>query len=291
MRFYIVDVFAEQKYQGNQLAVLIPDQEISSAEMQQITHEIKFSETSFIVSDKQANGGYNVRIFTPDVEVPFAGHPSLGTAFIIQQMLEQGKSKHVILNLGVGQIPVAIAGDAGNELWMQQKEPSFAKNIAAKTIAEILQINEHDINNDFPIQIVSTGLPAVIIPLKTLAAVQKCIVNHEKYRAFLKETGAANLMIFTTETLNKNNDLYARVFVDDTGFFEDPATGSANGNLAAYLLEYNFLNKAKINLSVEQGYAVRRPSLIKIDAEKVNGKFSIRVGGKVFLIATGQWNR
>jgi trans-2,3-dihydro-3-hydroxyanthranilate isomerase len=289
MNFYLVDVFAEKKYQGNQLAVLIAQEKLSTADMQNIAQEINFSETSFITSNKNADGGYNVRIFTPDLEIPFAGHPTLGTAFIISQLLEKKENKQVILNLKIGQIPVTFMPDDHSELWMEQKQPSFGALIQPKEIAEILSIHETDININFPIQVVSTGLPAVIIPLKSLDAVKKCLIRHEKYKTFLDKVITANLLVFAPETQKPENNLHVRVFMDDHGFFEDPATGSANGNLAAYLLEHLFFQTSKINLRVEQGYEMQRPSLIKIKAEKDKNRFHIHVGGKVLLIANGNW--
>ena len=289
MHFYIVDVFAEKKYQGNQLAVLIPQHKISAAEMQKIAKEINFSETTFIMSNKNSDGGYDVRIFTPDVEIPFAGHPTLGTAFIISKMLEKGENERIILNLGVGQIPVTFMQDDRSELWMEQKEPNFGAVIQPGIIAEILHIHEADINTSYPIQIVSTGLPAVIIPVRTLDTIRKCMINHEKYQTFLDEFIRANLLVFVPEVQKQENDLHVRVFMDDKGFFEDPATGSANGNLACYLLEHNFFHAPTVDLRIEQGYEVHRPSLIKIKAEKVIGKFRIQVGGKVFIVASGEW--
>ncbi len=289
MRFYIVDVFAEQKYQGNQLAVLIPEQVLTSEQMQQIAREINFSETTFITSREKRNGGYDVRIFTPDVEVPFAGHPTLGTAFVIQRFLEEIQSERIILNETVGQIPVTFQGEDQEELWMEQKEPAFGEFIPAQVMADILQIGVADINRQYPIQTVSTGLPSVIVPLRTLDAVQACRINHDAYRAFLEQSGRANLLVFTPETCKEENDLHVRVFVDDTGFLEDAATGSANGNLAGYLLAHQFFPGFSLRVQVEQGYAINRPSLIKLDAEKTEGAYRIRVGGGVFLVAKGEW--
>jgi len=287
MRFYIVDVFAEQKYQGNQLAVLLPGKELSTPEMQQVAREINFSETAFVMSGKQDNGGYDVRIFTPDVEIPFAGHPTLGTAFVIREIVEQEASQQVVLNLGVGQIPVQFTGE---EIFMEQKEPSFGRLIEEpEVLANILQINVEDIRSDYLIQVVSTGLPCVIIPLNSLDAVKRCSINHSRFQHFIDNVVRCNLLVFTDEAEKQENDLRVRVFMDDTGFFEDPATGSANGNLAGYLLEYNFFQTTKINLRVEQGYEMQRPSLVKIAAEKIKGKFRISVGGKVFLVAKGEW--
>jgi len=294
MKFYIVDVFAEQKYQGNQLAVLIPDRDIDAKEMQQIARETNFSETTFITSDRQKNGGYNVRIFTPGDEVPFAGHPTLGTAYIIYKNIEQEKNNKIILNLGVGEIPVTIKDGI---LTMEQKQPEFgliAEDL--KEIASILKINEGDIIENYPVQVVSTGLPALIIPLKTYDALKRCAVNHDLYHQFLDKKCKCNLLAFFAEkpdnkTAPTSGNVRVRVFVDDPGFVEDPATGSANGNLAGYFLKYNYLGSSKISYNAHQGVEMNRPSLLQINAELQNGIYTIKVGGKVFPIADGNWGR
>lgn len=240
--FYIADVFAEEKYQGNQLAVLIPARALSTEEMQRIAREINFSETAFILSGKQDNGGYDVRIFTPDAEVPFAGHPTWGTAFIIQQVSENCESNQITLNLEVGQILVTIEDD------------------------QLIPIE--DMDSCFPIQIVSTGLPAVIVPLRSLEAVNRCEVHHDRYQNFIDTVIKANILGFAPETERKENDLSVRVFLDDPGFPEDLATGSANGNLAGYLVTHNFFESKNIGCRVEQGFQMGRPSILTIQAEQ-----------------------
>lgn len=287
MKFYIVDVFAENKYEGNQLAVCIPEGKfVEQKEMQQIAKEINFSETTFIMSGLQHNGGYDVKIFTHDSEIPFAGHPTIGTAYIIRRFLEGNDDKEIKLNLKVGQIPVVF-----NEqyAWMTQNEPNFGTEIDVNTIAKILQIDTVDVNIDFPIQVVSTGLPSIIVSLKTLDAVKRCKINHRLYDEILEEIGNANILVFTTETVNPENDLHARVFMFTSGHLEDPATGSANGNLASYLLKYNFFNSTEINYNVEQGYSIGRPSLLKVNAQKTDAKYLIQVGGRNFVVAEGKW--
>lgn len=287
MDFYIVDVFAGEKYQGNQLAVFIPAKALSTEEMQKIAREINFNETTFILSGKQENGGYDVRIFTPDVEVPFAGHPTLGTAFIIQKVLENNESKQITLNLEVGQIPVTIEGE---QLIMKQNPPELGMTIPEQSIfTEILQISNEDIDSRFPIQVVSTGLPAIIVPLKSMEAVNRCKINHDKYQTFINTVIKANILVFAPETRLKENDLSVRVFLDDPGFFEDPATGSANGNLAGYLIAYNFFESKNIAYRVEQGFQMGRPSILTIQAENHQNSIEILVGGKVFLVAKGEW--
>lgn len=286
MKFYIVDVFAENKYEGNQLAVCLPDENIEQKEMQAIAKEINFSETTFIMSGLQENGGYDVKIFTPDSEIPFAGHPTIGTAFIIQQLFEDHKAAEIKLNLKVGQVPVVLEDQYA---WMTQNQPVFGTEFDSETIAKALQIDIEDINNDYPIQVVSTGLPSIIVNLKTLDAVNKCKVNHQVYDEMLEKVGDANLLVFTDETMHSENDLHTRVFMFTSGHLEDPATGSANGNLAGYLLKHNFFNKNNISYSVEQGYSIGRPSLLKVKAKKKDDNFVIQVGGSIFVVAEGKW--
>lgn len=285
--FYIVDVFAEEKYQGNQLAVFLNYGTFSQEEMQKIAKETNFAETTFILSDKKANNGYDVKIFTPDFEVPFAGHPTLGTGYVINKEIEIETSEIVNLNLGVGQIPVTF--EENNDIWMKQKPPKFGRNVDIKTISQILDIPEEFIDARLPIQEVSTGLPSIIVPLKSLDAVRQCRINHNCYKNFLEESFSANILVFCNETYNEENDINVRVFCEESGFPEDAATGSANGNLAGYLLEYNYFKSSQIQYRVEQGYEIKRKALLKIKAGKTNDQFDINVGGKVFLVAKGEW--
>ncbi|HEY9295072.1 MAG TPA: PhzF family phenazine biosynthesis protein, partial [Phormidium sp.] len=170
MQFYIVDVFAEERYAGNQLAVFTGDGVacLSDAEMQKIAKEMNFSETTFITSNEVINGGYNVRIFTPGQELPFAGHPTLGTAFILQQEIIKSSVERVILNLKVGQIPVTLnyASEAVEWLWMQQKTPTFSQGFSPNQLAPVLNLEVDEIDSRYPIEEVSTGVPFIIVPLK-----------------------------------------------------------------------------------------------------------------------------
>lgn len=284
MKFYLVDVFAEKKYQGNQLAVLVPDRELSTTEMQQIAREINFSETTFILSGKQSNGGYDVRIFTPGEEIPFAGHPTLGTAYVIRQLMEKGESSQVLLNLGVGQIPVSVDHEGYT---MTQNQPSFGLVVEQRdVVADVLNIQVEDIGTDYPIQLVSTGLPCIVVPLNSLDAVKRCSINHDRFQQFIERVYKCNLLVFAPDT---EADLRARVFMDDPGFLEDPATGSANGNLAGYLLNHNYFQQNKVQYTVSQGREINRPSLLRIKAEKIADTYQIEVGGNVHLVAEGEW--
>lgn len=282
MKFYIVDCFAQAKYQGNQLAIFVPDRPLSDDEMQKIANEMGFSETSFILSGKQPNGGYDVRIFTPAVEVPFAGHPTLGTAHVIQTHFESNPAQEIRLNLKAGQIPV-FTDEYG--LTMSQNQPEFGITIEKDAVAAALSIHADDIRDDFPVQEVSTGLEAVIVPLKTVEALERCHVDYDKLAAFHQAYCKCNVLAFVPQ----ETGLRMRVFMDDPGFLEDPATGSANGNLAAYLLHHHFFSSNELSYTVSQGSEMGRPSTLLIKASLKNGIYTIHVGGQAHIVANGEW--
>ncbi len=290
MKYYIVDVFAQEKYNGNQLAVFM-DAGITSHQMQRLAKEINYSETTFIIDNYSHDGGYDVRIFTPAQEIPFAGHPTLGTAYIIQQEIIGQPVDKVILNLQVGQIPVTLhySDDSVDLLWMQQKPPIFGQTFSIDAIAQVLNLTVDDIDSNFPIQSVSTGLPFIIVPLKTLAAVKKAKVNLEKYFELISNTEAKSILIFCPETYHKENNLNVRVFCDYLGVPEDPATGSANGCLAGYLANYAYFKTDSIDIRVEQGYEIGRDSLLLLKAQKTDADINVFVGGKVIMVAKGEF--
>ena len=291
MKFYIVDVFAVEKYTGNQLAVFTDASSLSDKQMQRIAKETNYSETTFIPSNEMKEGGYEVRIFTPEQELPFAGHPTLGTAYIIQQELIKNPVERVNLNLKVGQIPVTLhyAGDSVEWLWMQQKMPTFGQGFSAEKIAPVLNLEVDEIDTRFPIEEVSTGVPFIIIPLKTLTAIKQIKVNKDKYFELIETTQAKAILAFCPETYSSENNLNVRMFADYLGVPEDPATGSANGCLAGYLVEYSYFGEEPINLRVEQGYEIGRPSLLLLKAQRGEHGIEVSVGGKVILVAKGEF--
>jgi trans-2,3-dihydro-3-hydroxyanthranilate isomerase len=288
--FYIADVFAEEKYAGNQLAVVRKAGALSAAQMQRIAKEMNYSETTFIVSEEPRNGGYDVRIFTPAEEVPFAGHPTLGTAHIIRREITREAVGTVVLNLQVGQIPVTFgaSGEDPDLYWMRQMEVHEGQSFDPAIIAPVLSLDRSDIDERFPVQEISTGLPHFIVPVKTLAALKHARVVKEKYLDFIKQTWAKSILVFCPETYSKNPGVSVRVFADYYGVPEDPATGSGNGCLAGYLAKRRYWGTDKIDVRSEQGYEIGRPSLLFLRAEDRAGKVDVVVGGKVITVARGE---
>lgn len=284
MKFYIVDCFAEEKYQGNELLVVVADRPVSDEEQQKIAREINFSETTFILSDKKENGGYDIRIWTPNVgEVPFAGHPTLGTAYVIRKMMEEGSTDTIKLNLKVGQIPVFAAE---NGQTMSQNPPEFGTIIEKKEIAEIYGISEDDIMDEYPIQWVSTGLESVIIPLNNRQALSKLQCDKDKFMEYVKRHPECycNHLFFVDMG---DNVLDARCLMED--FVEDPATGSANGDLAGYVIKHSYFGTNDAAYTVHQGKDMGRPSVLHIHAAENNGDWTIEVGGNCYIVASGEW--
>jgi trans-2,3-dihydro-3-hydroxyanthranilate isomerase len=288
--FYIVDVFAERKYSGNQLAVVTKASEIADLEMQKIANEMHFSETAFVKSNKKTNNGYDVRIFTPSSEVPFAGHPTLGSAFIIRHFLAKSPSQTIILNLELGKIEVTFQQtlQENEEIcWMKQIPPIFGQTFPRELFQNLLGLSASEFEPNFPIQVVSTGLPFVIVPLRTLDAVKKAMVNQTLLPTLTRQV-QAGILVFCPQTYRKENNLNVRVFVDAFDIPEDPATGSGNGCLAAYLSYYQYLGSPKVDIRVEQGFEIRRPSILYLKTDKFEEKIIVQVGGKVQLIAKGK---
>lgn len=292
--YYVVDVFAETKYAGNPLAVFVLNRALDPSQMQQIAKEINYSETTFITHTHPRQGGYDVRIFTPAQELPFAGHPTLGTAYILQQKVVDQPVAQITLNLAVGQIPVTLnygnGGDGAPEyLWMEQKAPTFGRSLSVEAVADVLGLDPEAFDARFPLEEVSTGVPFLMAPLRTLAALQQIQVNRDRYFQLIENLDAKAILAFCPETRSADNQLSARMFGEALGVIEDPATGSANGCLAGYLVKHRYFGGDRISVRVEQGYEIGRPSLLLLEAEGGADPIRVSVGGRVILVARGEF--
>jgi trans-2,3-dihydro-3-hydroxyanthranilate isomerase len=290
----IVDVFAERTYSGNQLAVVWADGSETTEELQRLAVEFGFSETVFIEPDRPNPGGatYAVRIFTPASELPFAGHPTLGAAWAIRNLGDRDPSAEIELREGVGPIRVWFEGDQPDGLvWMQQNSPEFGNSYPVDRTAAALGLEAADIDAGTPVQHVSTGIPFVIVPLVSLDAVRRARAFVEPAKDLFNGLEPTPLLVYARGAEEAGHHLRARMFAAQYGVPEDPATGSANGCLAAYLVQHNVLGPGPVRVAVEQGYEMGRPSVLYLDAERGAGAdspISVRVGGRVKLVLTGE---
>ena len=286
-QFAIVDVFAQRPYTGNQLAVVTDAADLTGEEMQTIAAEFDYSETTFVTGDP-SDDGWPVRIFTPAEEVPFAGHPTLGTAAVIRQELAADSPDSVSLDLTVGEIPVDVRQTDGEAfLWMRQQPPEFGEELAHDHLADVLGLNDDRLDEDWPVQVVSTGLPTIIVPLEDRGALEAIDLDTDAYDALVADREAKLVHAVSPEPHDDDNDLAVRMFSPYYGVPEDPATGSANGCLAAYLASHEYLGSPTVDVRVEQGYEIGRPSLLALQAGASGEEVTVDVGGRVISVAEG----
>lgn len=289
MHFYMVDVFAETRYSGNQLAVFCDSGNLSDSEMQTIAREVNFSETTFIKGICE-DGSYAVRIYTPEYEVPFAGHPTLGTAYIIRNKLMTEPQDQVTLSLEAGKIPVTRLGGGDADIYfMKQLAPEFRNILAVEDLAPVLGLSPDDFDRRFPIQEVSTGLAHIIVPIRSLEALRRVKVSRDLYFDLIGRTWAKNIQVFCPEGHGEGKAISTRMFTDYLGIPEDPATGSGNGCLAGYLVKHRFFGSSEIDIRSEQGYEMGRPSVLYLKAGSQENTIQVQVGGKVVPIAEGDF--
>ncbi|UYP47575.1 hypothetical protein NEF87_003860 [Candidatus Lokiarchaeum ossiferum] len=299
LKYHIVDVFAQEKFTGNQVVVVECDHRLSVEHMQRIACEMNFPETSFIYTEVQNNGGYDVRIFTPTREVSFSGHPTLGTAFVINHFLNPGIQKEIRLNLTSGTVVINaenLGGKNSNDIISKskpiltsgQKKPEFGHIFEPVLLSRVLGLDMEEMDQSSPIQAVTIGIGFVIVPVKSLKILKRVKINIERYNWLISRTDAKSILVFCRETENPMNHVHVRVFSDFYGIPEDTATGSGNGALAAYLAKYQCFGSSSVNIRVEQGYEVGRPSLILAQATVEGEDIEVSIGGRVVLIAQGE---
>jgi trans-2,3-dihydro-3-hydroxyanthranilate isomerase len=281
--FHIVDVFAESKYSGNQLAVFEHAQDLTLAQMQNIAREINFAESTFITQiDKRSNSA-TIRIFTPEFEMKFAGHPIIGSAWVIMNTIFGNPSQAINLTVPIGEIPVF---HQDNRVWLQSAQPNFFDVFQVSDLYKISNLYPSDFNFDYPIQEVSTGSAFVIVPLSSKEALSRLkldlVKTHEWLQSNCKTTFQA-LYFFYLDGI----DLFSRMlYVEHGQLKEDAATGSASTCLQAFLLRYHSSNIQIVN---QQGDFIGRPSKIYFNGKRNGEDFDIKIGGASQYIARGEW--
>jgi len=277
LRYHLVDVFTDQPFGGNQLAVFTqPPADLPAETMQKIAKELNLSETTFVLPPADPNCEVRVRIFTPGAELPTAGHPTIGTAFVLKNIGKIPAEGTVNLEEAVGVVPVTLANDG--LITMQQRSPVFGDRCDDRQgIAEMLSLKADQLA-DYPVEIVSSGVPFLFIALKNLVAIRAVRFRLDVWERILKDFPARGVFVLTTETEAATSNVHCRMFAPPLGITEDPATGIASGPLGAYLLRYGLAQPGK--LISEQGYEMGRPSLIHIEIGTNGETFDpVKVGG------------
>ena len=281
------DVFTSSPLQGNPLAVFHDGTGLSDAEMQAIAREMNLSETTFILPRDpatQGERGIRVRIFTVQEELPFAGHPTLGTAFFLRG---NSGTAEIRLDLNVGTIPVRFEDPPGQPAFgeMTQRDPEFGATHDSKKISEVTGIPEQDIDTEIPIQTVSTGTPFTMVGLRSLDAIRRLNINQQRASEYLTRTGGKFFFCVTRETVDSSARLHARMLFYNG---EDPATGSASGCCAAWMVQHG-IARSDERVLIEQGIEMRRPSRIFVRASRSNDRVvNVRVGGNVVEVLRGE---
>lgn len=296
-RFHTADVFTDRIFGGNPLAVFPDARGLDAATMQLITREINYSETTFVFPPETPEGARRVRIFTPGAEMPFAGHPTVGTAFVLAMTGElplQGELTRLVFEEGVGPVPVTIRAVEGRPAFCQlsaAKMPEWGPEPPGDAeLAAVLSLAPADLlSGSFRPQAVSCGVPFLFVPLRNLEAVRRARVRVDLWERIVAPYWAQEIYVFTFEHEREGSDLHARMFAPRLGIGEDPATGAAATALAGYLGVRDARDDDTLRWVAEQGFEMGRPSILAIEADKRGGEITaIRVGGAAVLVSSGE---
>lgn len=290
--YLLVDVFTNRQFGGNPLAVFPEGQAIPEDLLQRITKELNLSEAAFVMPPRNDETDFHVRIFTPGREVPMAGHPTVGTAFALAhlghiQPIDSG-AKHTHFEEGVGTIPVELSFENGKptQIVMDQPLPTFEQPLENRAeITAMLNLSEDDLA-DLPIQVVSTGVPFLYIPLKSLDSIERASLRMEVWRDLLE----VDIFLLTPETVEPTSTVHSRMFAPTMNISEDPATGAASGPLGAYLVEHGVVTAQNgvAEILSEQGFEMGRPSYLHIAIGVENQTINrVRVGGECVMMGGG----
>lgn len=293
-RFYTADVFTDQPYGGNPLAVLPDAQGLDTAQMQLLAREFNLSETVFVFPPADPAHTRSLRIFTPGAELPFAGHPTVGTAHVLAAVGEialSGERTEIVFEEGVGPVPVTISARDGVPVFAQltaARLPAFGPPApAADSVAALLSLTMNDLHATWPIQAVSCGVPFLFVPLQDRAALARARLNTALWETMLANFWAPSVFPFTLDA-HDPAQIYARMFAPVMGIVEDPATGAAATALAGYLAAREPGGAERLHWTVNQGVEMGRPSRLFVEAERREGQLTaIRVGGATVIISHG----
>lgn len=295
LHYHLVDVFTDRAFGGNQLAVCTDGAGLPTDVMQSIAKEFNLAETTFVLPRESDDSDYRLRIFTPGTELPMAGHPTVGTTFVLarERMIPwTGSPTTVRLEEGVGVLPVAVTGEEGAPefVTMSQPLPTFGATFEDRDlIAEMLTLDASAIDPDLPVQTVSCGVPFLFIPLAGLDAIRAVSFRADVWDRVSEDVGAHGAFIFCREVENAGSTVHSRMFAPDLGIHEDPATGGASGPLGSYLVRYGVVESdGTARFVSEQGIELGRPSFIHIEIDHAGDHITgVRVGGQCHYMGQG----
>lgn len=299
LKFYQADVFTSQPFGGNPVAVFPDADGLTDDELQQIAREMNLSETVFVFPPTDPAAVARLRIFTPTQEIPFAGHPVLGTFYVLAQLGRislQEPVTPVVQECNIGLFSVELHAEQNRvvRVVMSQPKPEFLDPVDAVDdvylIGGALSLPKHVIaDTKWPLQVVSTGLPVLIVPVRTLTAVRSINPDASAIINVCERFGANGIMVFTTVTVESFASVHARMFAPKIGILEDPATGSAGGALGAYLVQNGVVEVGPTtDILIEQGYEIDRPSRILVQVESDDDVIQgVKVGGHCVMVVEG----
>ncbi|MFT5665052.1 MAG: trans-2,3-dihydro-3-hydroxyanthranilate isomerase [Gammaproteobacteria bacterium] len=288
-KYYISDVFTTKRFSGNQLAVFPNADGLTDKQMQSIAREFNFSESTFVFASDRGQTR-KVRIFTPSAEIPFAGHPNIGTAFVLASIGELDEVTEITFVEKTGLVPIVLHKLENEGLWCELKAPerlSLGETVPVKFMAAILSLTEDEIVTDtHSSQVTSVGLPFLIVQLRDRSALQRAKINIQKLEALAEQGVVPDVHIYIKS--NDEFDIRARMFAPFDGVPEDPATGSANCALAALLAHHDDTGSTTFEWRISQGLEMGRPSILNARVEKKEGKeISVFIGGSSVMVSNG----
>jgi trans-2,3-dihydro-3-hydroxyanthranilate isomerase len=299
IQFYQADVFTDVAFGGNPVAVFPDAANLTDIELQQIAREMNLSETVFVLPPSDPSAVVKIRIFTPTQEIPFAGHPVIGTFFVLgslKRLALREPVTRVLQECNLGVFPVDIQAKDGQitKVVMSQPQPQFLDLLENRddqfALARALNVPRQQITEaKWPIQVVSTGFPVIIVPVRTLTAVRSIVPDVSAVAELCQQYGANGIMVFSTMTVEEQATVHTRMFAPLVGIVEDPATGSASGALGAYLVNHGVVEVGPLTeIIAEQGYEIERPSRILIYVESEDDAIqTVKVGGQAVMVMEG----
>jgi len=295
LRYHLVDVFTDRPFGGNPLAVFSQAHGIPDDLMQDIARELNTSETTYVLPPKDPGNDFWVRIFTPTIELPIAGHPTIGTAFVLARegLIDTLDDEcTVCFEEGVGPLQVSVRFEDGEPIMatMRQPLPEFGPRFDDRAaIAEMLSIDPADIDAEYPLEVISSGVPFLFVPISSLQAIGKIKLRLDLWEHTLQDFAGPSIFAFTRETELEGSTVHGRMFAPAHGILEDAATGNACGPLGSYLVKYGIVTaEQSASIISEQGFEIDRPSLIHIHIEQHEGKIhALHIGGQCVFIGEG----